>query len=298
MNTIVMTGGTSGLGKVAAKRFIQTPDTQLLLGARCGGLPGAETLPLDLMRLENVRSFASLVDRELGSAQINALVLNAGLLSPNDDTRSADGFEATFAVNHLAHYLLLRLLLPKLAQGATVILTTSGTHDPAKKNIVAPPLHADARFLAHPERDPNRDLPLIAGGRPYSSSKLCNVLTARALAAHPDTAARGLTIIAYDPGHTPGTGLVRNENFVINFLWKTLAPALRLMLRGSNTPEAAGRFLAKLAPRPDPPPSGRIYAALRNGIITWPEPSELARRDDVRDALWRDSGSLVGFPEG
>jgi NAD(P)-dependent dehydrogenase (short-subunit alcohol dehydrogenase family) len=131
MNTIVMTGGTSGLGEVAARRFIQTPNTRLLLGARRGGPLGAETLPLDLMRLENVRSFASAVDRELGPAQINSLVLNAGLLLPNDDARSADGFEAAFAVNHLAHYLLLRLLLPRLAQGATVILTTSGTHDPA-----------------------------------------------------------------------------------------------------------------------------------------------------------------------
>ena len=299
MNTIVMTGGTSGLGEVAARRFIQTPNTRLLLGARRGGPLGAETLPLDLMRLENVRSFASAVDRELGPAQINSLVLNAGLLFPNDDTRSVDGFEAAFAVNHLAHYLLLRLLLPRLAQGATVILTTSGTHDPAEKTIIAPPLHADARFLAHPERDPNRDPhPLIAGGRTYSSSKLCNVLTARALAAHPDTTVRRLTIIAYDPGHTPGTGLVRNENFVINFLWKPLAPALRLMLRGSNTPEAAGHALAKLALGQIRPPSGRIYAALRSGIITWPDPSELARRDDVRDALWRDSGALVGLPEG
>ena len=299
MNTIVMTGGTSGLGEVAAKRFIQIPNTRLLLGARRGGPLGAETLPLDLMGLENVRSFASTVDRQLGPAQINALVLNAGVLCPNGDARSADGFEAPFAVNHLAHYLLLRLLLPRLAQGATVILTTSSTHDPAEKTIIAPPLHANARFLAHPERDPNRDRPsLIVGGRAYSSSKLCNVLTARALAAHPVAAARRLIIIAYDPGHTPGTGLVRNENFVINFLWKPLAPALRLMLRGSNTPEAAGHVLAKLALGQIRPPSGRIYAALRSGIITWPEPSELARRDDVRDALWRDSGALVGLPEG
>jgi NAD(P)-dependent dehydrogenase (short-subunit alcohol dehydrogenase family) len=112
------------------------PDTQHAAVARSappGGPLGAEMLPLYLMRLENVRSFASAVDRELGPAQINSLVLNAGLLFPNDDTRSADGFEAAFAVNHLAHYLLLRLLLPRLAQGATVILTTSGAHDPAEK---------------------------------------------------------------------------------------------------------------------------------------------------------------------
>src|ERR1700693_426428 len=100
MNTIVMTGGTSGLGVVAARRFIQTPNTRLLLGARRGGPLGAETFPLDLMRLGSVRSFASTVDRALGAARIDSLVLNAGLLLPNDIARSADGFEAAFAVNH------------------------------------------------------------------------------------------------------------------------------------------------------------------------------------------------------
>jgi NAD(P)-dependent dehydrogenase (short-subunit alcohol dehydrogenase family) len=142
------------------------------------------------------------------------------------NTRSADGFEAAFAVNHLAHFLLLRLLLPRLAHGAVVILTTSSTHDPAEKTIVAPPLHADARLLAYPERDPDRQRrQFIAGQRAYSSSKLCNLLTARALAAHPDSTARRLDAIAYDPGHTPGTDLVRNEHFAIKFLWKSLSAA-------------------------------------------------------------------------
>jgi len=296
MTTIVMTGGTSGLGEVAARRFIRTPNTRLLLGARRAGPPGARTLSLDLMRLQNVRTFALALEAELGSAQINALVLNAGALFPDDNTRSADGFEAAFAVNHLAHFLLLRLLLPRLAHGAVVILTTSSTHDPAEKTIVAPPLHADARLLAHPERDPDRQRrQFIAGQRAYSSSKLCNLLTARALAAHPDSTARRLSAIAYDPGHTPGTDLVRNENFAIKFLWKSLSAALRLTLRGSNTPEAAGDCLAKLALGQTRPPSGRIYAALRSGTITWPEPSELALRDDLRDALWRDSSALVGL---
>jgi hypothetical protein len=103
---------------------------------------------------------------------------------------------------------------------------------------------------------------LIAGGRTYSSSKLCNVLTARALAVHPDTTTRRLVIIAYDPGHTPGSGLVRNGNFVINFLWKRLAPALRLMLSGSNTPEAAGHTLAKLAQGPLPRDSSLLKSSL------------------------------------
>jgi hypothetical protein len=166
VNTIVMTGGTSGLGEVAARLFIHAPNTRLLLGARRSGPLGAEALPLDLKRLENVRSFASAVDRKLELAQINSLVLNAAALFPNADTRTVDGFETAFAVNHLAHYLLLRLLLPRLAQGATVILTTSSTHDPAEKTIIAPPLHANARFLAYPERDPPPRSAPVDRGRP------------------------------------------------------------------------------------------------------------------------------------
>ncbi|UYM07064.1 hypothetical protein [Solicola gregarius] len=40
-------------------------------------------------------------------------------------------------------------------------------------------------------------------------------------------------------------------------------------------------------------PAGRTYAALRRGRLTWPEPSELARRDDLARALWDDSARLV-----
>lgn len=78
MTTIVMTGGTSGLGQVAASRMLAAPGTRLLLGARRPGPPATETLPLDLTRLDSVRSFAMAVDERLGAIPIDALVLNAG----------------------------------------------------------------------------------------------------------------------------------------------------------------------------------------------------------------------------
>ena len=58
------------------------------------------------------------------------LILNAGAQFMNTQARSADGYELTFAVNHLAHYLLARLLLPAVADAGRVILTTGDTHDP------------------------------------------------------------------------------------------------------------------------------------------------------------------------
>ncbi|WP_420115160.1 hypothetical protein [Pseudactinotalea sp.] len=53
-------------------------------------------------------------------------------------SRTVDGLETSFAVNHLAHYLLLRLLLPTLAHRARVVLTTSGPHDPASRADLTP----------------------------------------------------------------------------------------------------------------------------------------------------------------
>jgi NAD(P)-dependent dehydrogenase (short-subunit alcohol dehydrogenase family) len=298
MTTIVMTGGTSGLGQLAASRMLAAPGTRLLLGARRPGPPaaGAETLPLDLAHLDSVRSFATAVGERLGATPLDALVLNAGR-SGHADGRTTDGFETTFVVNHLAHYLLLRLLLPRLADHARIVLTTSGTHDPAQRAPLPPPRHATARLLAHPELDPDRDQrPRAAGGRAYTSSKLCVVLTARALAAQPEAQARRFTVVAYDPGRTPGTGLLRESGPVLHALWQVLgSPLLRPLVPRANSREAAGGALAELALGKVHPPAGRIYAALRRGVLTWPDPSELARRDDLVHALWRDSAELVGL---
>jgi NAD(P)-dependent dehydrogenase (short-subunit alcohol dehydrogenase family) len=292
-----MTGGTSGLGQFAAKRLLRSPNMRLRLGARSSAPHGAQALALEMTKLDNVRRFAEAAGDRLGASEIDALVLNAGMNPPNGTGRTPDGFETAFAVNHLAHYLLLRLLMPRLAYGAIVVLTTSGTHDPAEGTIVPPPRHADARLLAHPERDPDRDqTPRAAGGRAYSSSKLCNLLTARALAAHPEARARQFTVVAYDPGPTPGTGLLRDEGLAVNFMWQMLGPIVRPLVPGLNSLEAAGGALADLALGVTRPPAGHIYAALRRGRLTWPAPSELARRDDVMEALWRESATLVGLP--
>jgi NAD(P)-dependent dehydrogenase (short-subunit alcohol dehydrogenase family) len=297
MNTIVMTGGTSGFGQIAARTMVASPDNRLLLGARGrrrGGSGGVEALPLDLANLASVRSFASAVcDR---APQINALVLNAGLSRADADGRTVDGFETTFAVNHLGHYLLLRLLLSRLARGATVVLTTSGTHDPAEGTVLPPPRHADAWLLAYPDQDPDRDqTPRAAAGRAYSSSKLCTVLTARSLAAQPEAEALALTVIAYDPGPTPGTGLLRDAPLPVRAAWWLLGTQLRRLVPRFNSRDAAGRTLADLALGATHPPAGHVYATLRRERLTWPEPSELARRDDVIAKLWHDSATLVGL---
>jgi NAD(P)-dependent dehydrogenase (short-subunit alcohol dehydrogenase family) len=289
---IVMTGGTSGLGAIAAKHLVDHR-VQLLLGVRNCRPSDTPAFPLDLTRLDDVRAFATSVEEALDGSTIDALVLNAGGYAHG---RTPEGYDATFVLNHLAHYLLVRRLWPHINDGGTVVLTTSGTHDPAGRTIVPPPRHANALWLARPELDPNRDRSArTAAGRAYSSAKLCVVLTARALAARSDSRARRICAIAYDPGPTPGTGLVRDQGALLRLLWGPLSAPLRLLMRKANSIEAAGGTLAALAIGRMPRPDGRVYAALRRGRLVWPELSMLAARDDVMETLWRDSAELVGL---
>ena len=290
MKTIVMTGGTSGLGAVAAQQIAGTPGMRLVLGARLGSQSAIETQPLDLSRLSSVREFAQGVIQELGDKLIDGLVLNAGTQFPNLEQRTEDGFESTFAINHLAHYLLLQLLLPKLAQGATVVITTSDTHDP-EQNPMAPK-DLDPELLAHPQAR-RRPTGFSAGFRAYAASKLCDLLMARGLAASDEAKAKSLTVVAYNPGLTIGTSLFRAWP-----LWARLAMgAVGLMrpMTGLATVDQAGQNLADLALGRITPPAGRLYASLVKRRLTWPDPSKLARQDDAMTGLWRDSARMVGL---
>ena len=299
--TVVMTGATSGLGAIAAERLTRSRNTQLILGARRPSAVG-DWIPLDLSELDSVRAFATSVRDRLGDTTVDALLLNAGVILPDVTGRTVDGFETTFAVNHLAHYLLLRLLLPVLSDGAIVVLTTSGTHDPATGARLATPRHADAALLAHPDRDRDRNpRPRKAGEHAYTASKLCAVLTARSLSEHPDARTRRLTVVAYDPGQVFGTGLAQDLSFPLRMAWSLLGTPLgwplRQLNRNLNSRAAAGRTLADLALGLATPPNGRTYAALRRAQLTWPNPSELARSNELAQALWDDSARLVGLSD-
>ena len=72
MRTIVMTGGTSGFGELAARQLLAVEGTRLLLGARGSAPTGAEALGLDLASLTSVRSFADAVIERLGASEIDA----------------------------------------------------------------------------------------------------------------------------------------------------------------------------------------------------------------------------------
>jgi NAD(P)-dependent dehydrogenase (short-subunit alcohol dehydrogenase family) len=288
MKTVVMTGGTAGFGAIAAKKISDTPNTKLILGARDTKNSSIDALPLDLARLADVRSFGQALTKKLDGTKIDILILNAGAQFGNTKHRTEDGFESTFAINHLAHYLLLRLLTPNLAHNATVVITTSDVHDP-KMNPLGPKV-LDPETLAHPSE---KGTGFIPGFRAYSSSKLCDLLTARAFEASTEAQMNGIRVIAYNPGLTPDTSLYRAWPW-----WAKLMMASASLVRplaGINTLEQAGNAIADLGLGMIVPPPGSIYASLVKGRLTWPDPSELAQSDTAMKELWVDSAYMVGM---
>ena len=292
--TLVMTGATSGIGAHALRRLMARPGTRAIIGARSSStrpaLDGVQVLPLDLSSLSAVREFTAAVLARLDGEPIDMLVLNAGAQFLNTSARSADGYELTFAVNHLAHYLLARLLLPAVAHGGRIVLTTSDTHDPAI--FRSAPKQIDVHAWAY---TPN------SASSAYAASKLGNLLTAEAIAALPETAERQITVIAYNPGLTGGTGLSRAFPRPLRLAMAALRPVFILLSRlrpqlYMNTPEHAGDVLAQLADGTTTPPAGRTYASLVRGQLAYPDPSTLAQDPAAREELWQESAGLTGLP--
>ena len=286
-----MTGATAGIGLFAASRMADAGHN-LVVGARSPDTPPAELagrasfLPLDLDSLTSVRAFVE----ALGPQPVDRLVLNAGLQSSRPAV-SADGFERTFAVNHLAHFLLLDLLVDRLAPGARVVFTGSGTHDPAEKTPITPPIHAVAEFLAYPDRDPQREKRTRqAGFRAYSSSKLCNIMTAREGAVRLPQ----FTFIAFDPGYVPHTGLARDNPKWIATLVGYIVPFLMKRDR-SSTIARSGQYLADVVLQPSYADASGAYWAVRGPDLVRIEPSDLARDSGVCRKLWNDSARMTAL---
>jgi len=290
---VVMTGASSGLGRVAAQTLVED-GAELIVVGRSPGPAGARGVVADLSELGEVRDLGPRLAAMLDGRPIDALVLNAGGFGSG---RSADGYgyDRIFVLNYLAHYVLVELLWPALGQGARVVLTTSGTHDPAEGSRVPAPRHARAPWLARPELDPGLDpSPRTAAAHAYAAAKLCVVLHARALAARDDARRRAIRVVAYDPGPTPGTGLGRGLPAPLRLLWSRFPGLLRWLMRDkANTIEDAGEALAALARGSILPREGAVYAALRQAELRWPPLSVDARRDEFVDALERDSADLV-----
>lgn len=260
----------------ALKIAQQCPQYQVLIASRSNndnaavsinqrtGHRSVEYLTLDLSNLVRVRSFAADYAKK-GYPQIKALVLNAGL-QILDLNYTEDKIESTFAINHVGHALLFYLMRTYLAEDARILITSSGTHDPAQKSGLPDAVYNSAEELAQPTKETGK----YSGRQRYATSKLCNIMWMYALHRRLErTSGKKWTVNAFDPGLMPGTGLTREAPAILQFIWHKIMPRtiwlLRLLVSPNiHSPRDSGASLARLAVGDDVKQvSGKYYEGQR-----------------------------------
>jgi NAD(P)-dependent dehydrogenase (short-subunit alcohol dehydrogenase family) len=263
---VLVTGGNSGIGFECARELVRRGARVLIASrnqdasekavrriARESGEGKVSWLPLDLGSLAAVRAFAKEI--EARNLPVRVLVCNAGLQMNSGPKLTPDGFESTFAVNHLGHFLLVNLLLSRLVANAParIVIVSSGVHDPAMKTMMPHPAITDFDTLAA-TGGPSREK--YNGRVAYVNSKLCNLwfmyeLARRIQAAGLSSDARPLSVNGWEPGLVPGSGLARDYPAALKLIWDWILPGVARVLSPRyptiNPASKSGAALAQLS---------------------------------------------------
>jgi retinol dehydrogenase 12 len=273
----VVTGATHGVGLATARALSALGATVVVHGrdldrARSvaeaiGGATGnreVRAVQADFAELAQVRRLAQQLTSQL--PRLDLLINNAGMMSARH-ARSAEGYDLTFAVNHLAPFLLTNLLLGKLKSSA-----------PARVIVVASEAHRRAR-LDFADLMNGSVSGLLAA---YARSKLANVLFVRALAAR--LSGSRVTVNALHPGFVH-SNLFHASPVALRWVLETLVRPFML------SPEQGARTSVYLATASEVAgESGGYYRACRRVA-----PSAAAQNDADAERLWRESARLTGL---
>jgi WW domain-containing oxidoreductase len=282
--TIIVTGANSGIGFETA-RAVAAAGARTIFACRSErdgeaaverarathANSGAEARVLDLASFASIGRFCATLD----APRIDALVCNAGL-SISSWAETEEGFERTVGVCHIGHFLLTRLLMPRLLASGTprLVMVASESHRmPARLDFDRLP-QARANFGG-----------LVA----YGQAKLCNVLMAKSLQRR--YGAQGLTACSLHPGTLVTTQIGRNSA-VVGLLVKLVSPFAKTPAQGAATSavglvhepatEVAGQYLMQCRPARsskesnDPAVADRLWAKSEEWIAranapAWPQ---------------------------
>jgi len=269
--TVVITGANSGVGKATAVALARAGADTVITARHEGrgrqavadirrdsGSEKVDLVVFDLADLASVRKGADQVLDRCG--RIDVLVNNAGLVL-SERTETVDGFEATFATNHLGPFLLTRLLTDRLVASSPsrVVNVASTAHRGARRGLDFDDLQSTRNYR---------------GMQAYSRSKLARQLSGTGVTAnslHPGTVASGF---ARDDD---ATGFLAFGVKVIEPFILTPAKGARTSVYLASSPEVAnvtGQYFVKCRARA-PSPAARDEAA---GALLWSVSEELVDR--------------------
>lgn len=301
--TFIVTGGNSGLGYETAKNIAKASENNyVILACRNAnrakeavekmlnetGNRNITTLELDLASLASIRKFA---DRyaKAGYPPLSGLICNAGGIFVDKTSYTTDGFEVTFGINHLGHFLLTNLLLSQMCNDGRILFVSSATHDPASKTGIASPKYTNAKALAYPMTDETESM-LKIGQRRYTTSKLCNIYCAYEFANQLRTNTdKEITVNAFDPGQMPGTGFSRTFPSVAKVFIDRVQPFLNRFKPNADSVEKSGAILASLAVDPKFENITGKYFSGGQEVAS----SELSYNKENQKELWRSSIELT-----
>lgn len=269
----VVTGASAGIGSATALGLARRGADlalvgrdaarleQVAQGCRDAGASTVRTYVADFAELDQVRGLATSLLADW--PRIDVLVNNAALVLQRRE-ETVDGYEKVFAVNHLAPYLLTRLLTDRLVESA-----------PSRVVVVA----SDAHTFGAMEPDDYMSTRVFKPLKVYGRSKLANILFTRELAQRLD--GQGVTVNCLHPGFV-STSLARDNKLGVVFL-KLAKPFIKSPADGAET-------TLQLACDPVTT-QGEYYADGKPHRL-----KDYAQDPAMAGRLWDDSAALVGLP--
>src|SRR5215210_1282440 len=245
----LITGATSGIGKATAMGLANMGASVVMVGRDRGrgeaalaeikeknGNASVDLMLADLSSQEEIRRLAD--EFKEACPRLDVLINNAGVFRSERIT-TADGIEMTFAVNHLAYFLLTNLLLDALEASAPSRIVNVSSGDHSNATIDFDDLQGEKGYK---------------GAKAYSQSKLANVLFTYELARRLE--GTGVTANCLHPG-VVGTNLGSGVSGVFGFMVRALTPLMKSPEQGAETsiclassPEVeslSGRYFVKKA---------------------------------------------------
>ncbi len=247
----IITGPTSGIGRATALEVAQH-GTVVLVGRDREKLSAvhkeieqqgghAVSVVCDLSDMASVhRAAAAIGDLHL---PLVGLVNNAGI-HQTQPTKSAQGWDMTFATNHLGPFALTEALIPHLPDGASIVFVASGVEDPERKPAKMAGFrggrYISAQASARGEWKPGGSK--APGADAYATSKQCTLASALELAREVPR----VHFNAVEPGFNPATGLGREANVFVRLLLKYVLTLFAPHIKYWSTPKQAALVITRV----------------------------------------------------